>query len=145
MTDKAAVPDGEGPGTRADRARKRRLIIYVVVYAVVAAAFIVAMSWVRHEPGPADHPFSPEAAIVVTALFPLLFGGAMVIAWRLLDEVSHRIVTTAWAAGYIAIAFGTCCWMFLSMGGLTPAPNAIALLMGSMVIMMFVAWLKGRI
>lgn len=84
-------------------------------------------------------------ALAVAVLFPLLFGGAMVIIWRMLDEVAHRIALAAWAIAFVVEAFATVSWAFLWQGGWLPQPNAMVLLVGSAVVVMVVAWVKQRL
>jgi hypothetical protein len=130
---------------RAERARKRRMVIFAIVYAVIAIAFIVGVRLATPEPVALSHRLTPNVALTIAALFPLLFGGAMVIIWRMLDEVAHRIVLAAWAIAFVVEAFATVSWAFLWQGGWVSEPNAMALLMGSAVVVMIVAWVKQRL
>ena len=145
MMGKQAMTEQEGPGVRADRARKRRMAVFAVIYVVVAIAFIVGVRLATPEPIALSHRLTPNVALAVAALFPLLFGGAMVIIWRMLDEVAHRIVLWALAIAFVVNAFATVSWAFLWQGGWVPQPNAMALLMGSAVCVMIAAWVKQRL
>ena len=145
MMGKQAMTEQEGPGVRADRARKRRMAVFAVIYVLVAIAFIVGVRLATPEPIALSHRLTPNVALAVAALVPLLFGGAMVIIWRMLDEVAHRIVLWAWAIAFVVNAFATVSWAFLWQGGWVPQPNAMALLMGSAVCVMIAAWVKQRL
>ena len=120
MTGKPAMTDDEGPGMRADRARKRRMALFIMAYAVVAIGFMVGMGFAAHRPTAGPVTFPP-------------------------DEVARRVVLVAWAGGFIAFVFGTVSWGFLFKGGLAPEPNAIVLLMGSAIVVMIVAWVRQRL
>jgi uncharacterized BrkB/YihY/UPF0761 family membrane protein len=145
MTGKPAMTDDEGPGMRADRARKRRMALFIMAYAVVAIGFMVGMGFAAHRPTAGPVTFPPGVAVAAAVLFPLLFGGAIWIFWRMHDEVARRVVLVAWAGGFIAFVFGTASWGFLYKGGLAPEPNAIVLLMGSAIVVMIVAWVRQRL
>jgi hypothetical protein len=121
------------------------MVIFAIVYAVIAIAFIVGVRLATPEPVALSHRLTPNVALTIAALFPLLFGGAMVIIWRMLDEVAHRIVLAAWAIAFVVEAFATVSWAFLWQGGWVSEPNAMALLMGSAVVVMIVAWVKQRL
>jgi hypothetical protein len=139
------MSDNEGPGVRADRARKRRMVLFLILYAVVAIAFVVGIRLATPEPLALSRRLTPDVALAVAVLFPLLFGGAMVIIWRMLDEVAHRIAIAAWAIAFVVEAFATVSWAFLWQGGWVPQPNAMVLLVGSAVVVMVVAWVKQRL
>jgi hypothetical protein len=139
------MTDNEGPGMRADRARKRRMVLFMILYAFVAVAFIVGIRLATPEPIALSHRLTPNVALATAALFPLLFGGAMVFIWRMLDEVAHRIALWAWVAAFLVNAFATVSWAFLWQGGWVPEPNAMVLLMGSAVVVMIVAFVKQRL
>jgi hypothetical protein len=145
MMGKPAMTDEEGPGIRADRARKRRMVLFMIGYAVVATVFMVFMrsNVVPTQSWPAKFP--PNVALAAAALFPLLFGGAMVFIWRMLDEVAHRVVQFAWAGAFLFNAFATVSWSFLSQGGWVPAPNAMGILVASALVVMILAPLKQRL
>jgi hypothetical protein len=145
MMGKQVMTEQEGPGVRADRARKRRMAAFAVIYVVVAIAFIVGVRLATPEPVAVSHRLTPNVALAVAALFPLLFGGAMVIIWRMLDEVAHRIVLWAWAIAFVVNAFATVSWAFLWQGGWVPQPDAMALLMSSALCVMIAAWVKQRL
>lgn len=145
MMGKPAMTDDEGPGTRADRARKRRMVLFIILYAIVAIAFIVGMRLATPEPVALSHRFTPDAALAAAVLFPLLFGGAIAIIWRTQDEVARRIVLSAWAIAFIVEAFATVSWTFLWQGGWVPQPNAMALFLGSVVVVMIVGFVKARL
>jgi hypothetical protein len=121
------------------------MAIFALVYALVAIVFIVGVRLATPEPVPLSRRLTPNVALAGAALFPLLFGGAMVIIWRMLDEVMHRIVLEAWAIAFVVEAFATICWSFLWQGGWLPEPNAMALLMGSVAVMMVAIWVKQRL
>jgi hypothetical protein len=145
MMGKQVMTEQEGPGVRADRARKRRIAAFAVIYVVVAIAFIVGVRLATPEPIALSHRLTPNVALAVAALFPLLFGCAMVVVWRMLDEVAHRIALAAWAIAFLVQAFATICWSFLWQGGWVREPDAMALLLGSVVVVMIVAWVKQRL
>jgi hypothetical protein len=138
------MTDDEGPGVRADRARKRRMVLFMVAYAVVAVTFMVGVRLATPEPVALSHRLTPNVALAIAALFPLLFGGAMVLIWRMLDEVAHRIVLAAWAIAFVVNAFVTVSWTFLWQGGWVPKPDAMILLMAGAVVVMIVGWAKPR-
>ena len=145
MMGKQAMTEQEGPGVRADRARKRRMAVFAIVYVVVAIAFIVGVRLATPEPVALSHRLTPDVALAVAVLFPLLFGGAMVIIWRMQDEVARRIVLAAWAIAFVVEAFATMSWAFLWQGGWVREPNATALFLGSVVVTMVVAWVRARL
>jgi hypothetical protein len=145
MTGKPTMIDDEGPGMRAERARKRRMVLFMILYAVVAIAFMVGIRLATPEPVALSHRLTPNVALATAVLFPLLFGGAMVIIWRMLDEVAHRIALWAWAIAFVVNAFATISWAFLWQGGWAPQPSAMALLVGSAVVVMIAAWVKQRL
>jgi hypothetical protein len=68
------------------------MAIFALVYALVAIVFIVGVRLATPEPVPLSRRLTPNVALAGAALFPLLFGGAMVIIWRMLDEIAHRMV-----------------------------------------------------
>jgi hypothetical protein len=138
------MTDDEGPGVRADRARKRRMVLFIISYAVVAVAFMVGVRLATPEPVALSHRLTPNVALAIAALFPLLFGGAMVLIWRMLDEVAHRIVLWAWAIAFVVNAFATVSWTFLWQGGWVPKPDAMVLLIAGAVVVMIVGWAKPR-
>ena len=144
MTGKPAMTDGDGPGVRANRARIRRTVLFMIAYAVVAIAFVVGMLSNADPTSVGPAKFPPNVALAAAVLFPLLFGGAMMIIWRLLDEVAHRVVLFAWAGAFLVQTFATVSWTFLWQGGWTPQPNAMALLIGSAVVVMLLASAKQR-
>jgi hypothetical protein len=121
------------------------MVIVAIVYAVISIAFIVGVRLATPEPVALSHRLTPNVALTIAALFPLLFGGAMVIIWRMLDEVAHRIALAAWAIAFVIEVFATVSWAFLWQGGWVREPNAMALLMGSAVVVMIVAWVKQRL
>lgn len=145
MTGKPAMTDDEGPGIRANRARVRRMVLFMIGYAVVATVFVAFMlSNAQPTPsGPAKFP--PNVALAAGVMFPLLFGGAMVFIWRMLDEVAHRVVQFAWAGAFLFSAFATASWMFLWQGGWVPEPNAMVILVASAVVVMVLAPVKQRL
>jgi NhaP-type Na+/H+ or K+/H+ antiporter len=145
MTGKPAMTENDGPGVRANRARIRRMVWFMIGYAVVAIAFMIYMrsNALPTSSGPAKFP--PNVALVAGALFPLLFGGAMVFIWRMLDEVAHRVAQFAWAGAFLFTAFATISWSFLWQGGWVPEPNAMAILVASAVVVMILALLKQRL
>jgi len=149
MTGKATMTEGEGPGVRAQRALKKRWLVFQGLYAVAATALTVGLIMGTRDPAAGGPRFTPEAAVAGAVLLPLLTLVTMWFALRMTDEVQRRLIIDAWAAAFIVTMFGVISWGFLIGGGLVPEPPARAVFGtvmggGAVAVLVAVVWLRWR-
>ncbi|KRA84314.1 hypothetical protein [Altererythrobacter sp. Root672] len=143
------MTDAEGPGVRADRASKKRLLVFQGIYALAATALMVGLMSGRRDPVDGFPPFTPEAGVAGAVLLPLLTLVTMRFALRMLDEVFRRIVVDAWAVSFVVTIFGATSWLFLVAGGVVPEPPARAVFLsllagGGVTVLITAVWLRWR-
>lgn len=129
-----------GEGERADRRRRARARVILLVSLVLAVG-IIALTVIFKQSG---HAIAPAGAIGVT----LLYLAGIAVSWRgarFSDEVEMRSThrALAWATiAYILVYPG---WYFLWRGGLVPEPSHETLFLGVMVVtMLSYLWAKIR-
>ncbi len=149
MTEKPTMVDGDGPGSRAQRTLKRRLLVFWGVYAVMATALMVGLMMGSRDPAAGGPRFTPEAGVGGAVLLPLLTLVTMRFALRMTDEVQRRLIIDAWAVGLILTIFGSTSWLFLVGGGVVPEPAGPAVLLtviggGAVAVLLSAIWLRWR-
>jgi hypothetical protein len=134
----------EGEGTRAERARRRRVWKSYGVFALAAAAIDAMVFMVAHPPGGPGQPIMPP---LFAALAALLFAALLNVGvwWQLRqgDELSYRNNLEAFTIGSLFTTTAYFSWWFLWLGGVLPKPDGFPVIVaGSLVAGLALASLK---
>ncbi len=124
----------EGEGTRAERARRRRVWKSYAVFGIAAAAIDAMLMLVARPHASGLSPFPPAVAVTAAVLFIVLLNGGVWWQLRQGDELSYRNNLEAFTIGFLANTSAFFLWWFLWLGGLARQPDAFVIVVGATLV-----------
>lgn len=118
MTGLGVSPMTEGPGVRAERARKRRIHAIFAVSGVVGAALGIGAGVAKQ----GAWLLTPPAAIAIAVGFVLLLNLSSWFYLRMIDELDRRDNLVACTVGLHFYFTAYPVWWLLWTGGIAPEP-----------------------
>jgi hypothetical protein len=145
MMGSKATAEGDGPGIRASRAKRRRLMLIGLANLTVSIALIVWLRMAKHKPDADFAVLPPQAAVAAAVLTPLIWIVTLRVTLRTMDELIRRMIVDSYSAGFVAIVAGWGSWLMLWLGGLAPKPEPTVLVLGGVLVVLgALAWMRLR-
>ena len=146
MTGKQAMPDSDGPGVRANKARRRKFYRFALGYAMIFSAFTIGLLKYGHHPAPGEVTLvPPQFAAIAAVLIPLMWIATLAFTLPRFDELMRRTIVDAYAGGFVTSSIAFLIWLFLSKGGLASPPSALIIFfVGVGGVAISFGWLRQR-